>query len=132
MLALAALAERRESVALAAHSLERHAPQRRLAYDRQQIDDLSRRLSRALSAASERRHLGLAGLKGRLAALSPQATLARGYAVARRADSGAVLTSPNQAPAGTTLTITLRDGELVAVTTSSVTEESANERPDSR
>lgn len=132
MLALAALAERRESVALAVRALERYAPQRRLAYDRQQIDDLSRRLSRALSAASERRRLGLAGLNGRLAALSPQATLARGYAVARRADSGAVLTNPAQAPAGTSLSITLRDGELVAVTISSVPEESANERPDSR
>jgi len=109
-----ALSERQEAVATARASLERHAPSRRFARDRQQLDDLSHRLERATTVTAERQRLALQNLVGRLTVLSPQATLARGYAVVRRADSGQVLTSPDQAPATTPLRITLRDGELSA------------------
>lgn len=109
-----ALDLRQEAVAAAHDSLERHAPSRRFTRDRQQIDDLSRRLERAITVLAERQRLALQNLVGRLTVLSPQATLARGYAVVRHADSGQVLTSPDQAPATTPLTITLRDGELYA------------------
>jgi exodeoxyribonuclease VII large subunit len=122
-LVLAALAARRAAVDTTTSAVDRHAPRRRLARDRQQVDDLSRRLTRALAGDTERRRLSLQGLGGRLATLSPQATLARGYAVARRTDSGQVLTSPAQAPAGTALTLTLRDGELAAQTTARADED---------
>lgn len=55
----------------------------------------------------------LALLAGRLDALSPRATLARGYAILTTAD-GAVVRSPTQAPAGTRLTARVADGELAA------------------
>jgi exodeoxyribonuclease VII large subunit len=109
-----ALNLRQEDVATAHVALDRHAPSRRLARDRQQIDELSRRLERTIAVTAERRHLALQNLVGRLTVLSPQATLARGYAVVRHTDSGQVLTNPDQAPATTPLTITLRDGELHA------------------
>ena len=109
-----ALNLRQEAVTTAHVSLDRHAPSRRLARDRQQIDELSRRLERTIAVTTERQRLALQNLVGRLTVLSPQATLARGYAVVRHADSGQVLTSPDQAPATTPLTITLRDGELHA------------------
>lgn len=110
----AILALRRSQVAEASRFVERHAPLRRLDRERQQVDDLLRRLERSVSAAVQLRSVALAGLAGRLQILSPRATLARGYAVARRADTGQVLTDPLQAPPTTPLTITLRDGELRA------------------
>lgn len=111
----AALADRRDAVAEALFVVERHSPARRLARDRQQVDELSRRLERAAAGGAELRRAGLAGLHGRLAALSPLATLARGYAVVRRADTGQVLTAPAQAAPGARLRITVRDGDLAAV-----------------
>lgn len=110
----AILALRRNQVAEASRAVERHAPLRRLDRERQQVDDLLRRSERSVSAAVQLRSVALAGLAGRLQILSPRATLARGYAVARRTDTGQVLTSPLQAPPATPLTITLRDGELRA------------------
>jgi len=110
----ALLALRRAQVTDAASIVERHAPLRRLARDRQQVDELARRLERSASTAVQLRDVALAGLNGRLQALSPQATLARGYAVVRRTDTGRVLTAPAQAAPATPLTITLRDGELYA------------------
>ncbi len=109
------LADLRASVAETRYAVERHAPTRRLARDRQQVDDLSRRLQRAVASNTELRRAALAGLRGRLDALSPLATLARGYAVVRRADTGQVVTAPGQAAPGTPLRITVRDGDLAAV-----------------
>ncbi|MGQ9925862.1 MAG: exodeoxyribonuclease VII large subunit [Chloroflexaceae bacterium] len=108
------LALRRDQVAQAVRLVERQAPLRRLDRERQQVDDLVRRLERSVSAAVQLRDVALAGLAGRLQILDPQATLARGYAVVRRTDTGRVLTDPLQAPLATPLTITLRDGELRA------------------
>ncbi len=108
------LADRRAELYQATRRIERHAPLRRLGRDRQQVDDLARRMERAVSTAAALRQVNLRGLAGRLEALSPLATLARGYAVARRADTGQVVTAPAHASPGVQLQITLRDGELVA------------------
>jgi exodeoxyribonuclease VII large subunit len=48
-----------------------------------------------------------------LAALGPQATLARGYAIVRRAD-GAIVRAPFDAPGGTRLRLRLARGEIGA------------------
>lgn len=108
------LALRRGLVADAARTVERHAPLRRLGRDRQAVDDLARRVERAVVGATRLRRATLEGIAARLGALSPQATLARGYAVVRRAADGRVVTGPGQAPPPTRLQITLRDGELSA------------------
>lgn len=113
-----ALHTRRSAVRSASATIERHAPRRRLAHDRQQVDDCARRLLRAAQMTTERHRLALQGLRGRLEALSPLATLARGYAVVRHATSGAVLTSPHEVPPGTALRLTLRDGDLAAIVSS--------------
>ncbi len=112
----ASLGLRREQLAEAARSVERHDPVRRLGRDRQQIDDLARRVERSLAGSTQLRRATLTGLAARLGALSPQATLARGYAVVRRAADGQVLTSPGQATPPDRLRITLRDGDLLAET----------------
>jgi exodeoxyribonuclease VII large subunit len=52
-------------------------------------------------------------LTGHLRALSPQRTLARGYAIAQLPD-GRALRSTADAPAGTELVLTLTDGKVAA------------------
>ncbi|HEU0242456.1 MAG TPA: exodeoxyribonuclease VII large subunit, partial [Candidatus Limnocylindrales bacterium] len=56
----------------------------------------------------------LAAARASLAALGPQATLDRGYAIVRRADDGAIVRRPDDAPAGTGLRLSLADGSLAA------------------
>jgi len=68
--------------------------------------------SSSLRAAERRRSL-LKGAAGRLNALSPLATLERGYAVAR-AESGETLTSASQFEAGQRFDLLLRDGVIAA------------------
>jgi exodeoxyribonuclease VII large subunit len=57
---------------------------------------------------------GLASASASLAALGPQATLERGYAIVRRAGDGAILRDPAAAPAGTALVVALAAGTLAA------------------
>jgi exodeoxyribonuclease VII large subunit len=49
-----------------------------------------------------------------LAALGPQATLERGYAIVRRRDDGAIVRFPHEAPGGTGLRVDLAGGDLAA------------------
>ncbi|HVB30040.1 MAG TPA: exodeoxyribonuclease VII large subunit [Gemmatimonadaceae bacterium] len=65
------------------------------------------------SRAVERRRARMQALAGRLDALSPLATLERGYAVARD-PSGRVLSSAAQFTPGSTFDLTLRDGRVGA------------------
>lgn len=110
-----ALAERHSSLAEASRVVERHDPVRRFARDRQQIDELAQRVGRAVARSTQLRQVSLRGVNAQLEALSPRATLARGYAVVRRAGDGPVLLDPAQAVPGDRLQITLRDGDLPAV-----------------
>lgn len=75
------------------------------------------RAGRALAGRAqrgvERRRSRIQGLAGRLDALSPLATLERGYAVARDAE-GHVLASVRQFAAGADFRLTLRDGDVDA------------------
>jgi exodeoxyribonuclease VII large subunit len=52
-------------------------------------------------------------LRSQLRALSPQATLDRGYAIVQNS-AGHVVTSPAEAPAGTGIRVTLARGALAA------------------
>ncbi|MDQ4213947.1 exodeoxyribonuclease VII large subunit [Microbacterium capsulatum] len=67
-------------------------------------------LGRTVDAASRR----TAELRASLRALSPAATLARGYAIAHR-DDGVIVREPADAPAGTALTVTVDRGAIRAV-----------------
>jgi exodeoxyribonuclease VII large subunit len=80
---------------------------------RQRLEHAADDAAHAASLVTERRGQRLAALAGRLNALSPIATLARGYAVAQDA-AGAVITSASQVAPGDGLTIRLRDGRIRA------------------
>jgi exodeoxyribonuclease VII large subunit len=62
--------------------------------------------------AAGRAELDAAGAT--LAALAPDATLRRGYAIVRRAGDGRVLRAPHEAPPGERLLVRLADGSLAA------------------
>ena len=108
----------REAVTLQEAALRRASPQARVDAHRQRVDELTRRAGRALAHGLALRCSRLAGLGARLAALSPQGTLERGYAIVRRADSGAVVHSVEQVSAGDALAVRVSDGEFGAVTRS--------------
>jgi exodeoxyribonuclease VII large subunit len=86
-------------------------PQGRLLQDRQRLDDLVRRLGFAGGRRIERSRQRLAGLAGRLDALSPLSVLARGYSITR-SEAGAVLKDSRQVAAGDAVSVMLHRGTL--------------------
>ena len=83
---------------------------------RQQVDDQVRLAARLLTHRLDLRRSALVGLQARLDALSPLATLERGYAVVRRQDTGEVVQSVKQVGGGDSLSIRVVDGEFGADT----------------
>ena len=94
--------------------LLQQAPTARLARDRQSLDELVRRAGAQLTHGLALRQAKLQGLRLQLAALNPQATLDRGYAIIRRATDGQVVTDPAQARAGEALEIAVKGGSFTA------------------
>ncbi|NLF10258.1 MAG: exodeoxyribonuclease VII large subunit [Anaerolineaceae bacterium] len=110
------LAEARQSLEREGRSLARLSPRGRIEAERQRLDELSRRASQALLHSLALRRAALGRARAQMLALSPQATLERGYAIVRREDTGVVVRSVQQAQAGDDLRIQVQDGELTAVT----------------
>jgi exodeoxyribonuclease VII large subunit len=106
---LATLAARQRHVAEEGRALARLAPD--VAAARQRAADLVDRGHRALAARGTRERATLNALADGLRALSPAATLERGYAVARLAD-GTVVRDPAQAAKGSALRVTVARGTL--------------------
>jgi exodeoxyribonuclease VII large subunit len=77
-------------------------------------DRLAARLGPLLAARLDAARAGLAATMASLTALAPEATLRRGYSIARRADDGRILRDPAEAPTGATLEIALWRGTLAA------------------
>ena len=88
-------------------------PHRMLASHAEQVEQLRGRARGALGVALDRAGENLGHLRERVAALSPAATLARGYAVVQTAD-GAVLRDPADAALGDLLRLRLAGGDLAA------------------
>jgi len=136
-IALGQLDARRRSVAAEGRALEAQRPEARLAASRERAGFLLDRATAATEArlardrraaeraaerlrplaavrlARSRARLDAAG--GELAALGPEATLARGYAIVRRASDGAIVREPAEAPPGSGLRLRLARGELAAL-----------------
>jgi exodeoxyribonuclease VII large subunit len=117
-------------------ALDRLDPRAQLAADRERVGLLLDRVVRVADSALAARRAVLAAAAdaaprpllarlgsaratldttgGALAVLRPQATLERGYAIVRRATDGAILRTPEEAPGGTALSVTLAGGDLPA------------------
>jgi len=108
------LGDSRRSLVYLAQTLRRNSPIGRIESLRQRVDELSQDggiyLGHLLGLCREQ----LNGLAGRLATLSPFATLDRGYAVVRHSETGRVVTSVSQVDRGERIVVRLRDGEFDA------------------
>jgi exodeoxyribonuclease VII large subunit len=80
-----------------------------------ELDELLARSRRTLSHRLERAADDIGHQRARAQALSPLATLQRGYAVLQDAD-GRVVTSVAQAPAGSAVSVRVADGRIHATT----------------
>jgi len=94
-----------------------------------QVGSLRERARRCLSARLDRGHDDLVHLRTQVRALSPAATLDRGYAVVQRAD-GHVVRSPQEVAAGDRLRLRVAAGDITAeVTDASASSATALEAP---
>ncbi len=89
------------------------AAQQRAAAARGDVIAVAREMRRAALNGTERRRTAVYGTAGRLNALSPLATLARGYAVAR-GTNGETLSSVSQFEVDQAFDLLLHDGTIVA------------------
>ncbi len=107
------LAEVRDDVHALAAALQA-AGARHVRRAAERLDDARRDLVAGATRVTERRRAALETSAARLHALSPLATLGRGYAVARGAD-GAVLARVADLPPGRSFELLVRDGAVPAV-----------------
>jgi len=92
-------------------AIERQQPQRRLGELQQQMLRLRQRLQAASDSYLQRAGLRLQGLTRAMAAVSPLATLARGYAILQDAD-GKVIRHPEDTAIGQPLDARMAHGRL--------------------
>ncbi len=104
----------------------RRAMERRVAPLLQATDLAEVRLERAVRQGLERRRQRLSALGGKLEALSPLATLERGYAVARGA-GGRVLRRVRDFPAGLPFELRVADGSVSCEAINRTSEEAIQE-----
>jgi exodeoxyribonuclease VII large subunit len=86
----------------------RAAPRRTLERERRRLEHAHDRLGRAPALTVERKRAALEATAGKLLALSPQATLERGYAIVRT--DNAIVTSSLEVACGARVDVTLADG----------------------
>lgn len=108
-----AIASRRESIRGSTQILWLLSPRRAIDANRQHVDQLSARMGRATHRILERQGGRLAVAQASLIAVSPQATLARGFSIVRGAD-GQVIRVVSQAHAGEKITVQVSDGTFDA------------------
>jgi exodeoxyribonuclease VII large subunit len=104
----------RVAVELATSRIERASPSRQIADQRQRVDALTQTLTLRTEHALALRRESARAAALRLHALSPLLTIARGYAVVRREDDGALVSQVAQVVPGDALNITLADGRIAA------------------
>ncbi len=94
-------------------ALRHLSPRRRLEDGRQQVDWLTGRLDRAMTLQLDRRRSRFLLSRAALQAVSPLATLGRGYAIVRRAD-GQLVKSVQSVSGGDQIQVQVADGDFEA------------------
>ena len=105
-------AEQRQRLAELTRRLDRAQPRHRLRDRAQRLDDLDQRLRAAMRQRLETAAQRLRGLSNHLQALSPLATLDRGYAIVRRLPSGEILRRADATHVGDLVEVLLSRGRL--------------------
>jgi exodeoxyribonuclease VII large subunit len=111
------LGDARVNLSRQVYALQRNSPRARLANNRQRVDDMARRLGACAAQLLALRREMLSGATRHLAALNPEATLARGYAIVREKESGRVVKSKSQVAGRKEIRVRVSDGEFEAVST---------------
>lgn len=91
--------------------LERYSPHSLIQTDSQRVDELDRRLGASTNHLLQLRRIQLAGLMQHMAALSPTAVLARGYAIVTNR-TGEAIAHLAQVSHGEALNVQVSDGEF--------------------
>lgn len=99
-------------LARAATVLRGNQPRRRLDALAERLGALAPRAQAAMARQLQRDALRLRGIARSLEAVSPLATVARGYAILTRADDGSLVRGTSQVQAGDELRARLAEGEL--------------------
>lgn len=92
--------------------LQRASPLKLVDRRRQQLDDMTERLQIRMQHVISLDRERLRGISLQLHSLSPLLTIARGYAVVRRDEDQAIITSVRQVQPGDTLTVQVQDGHF--------------------
>lgn len=103
------------------HALDRANPLGHIMQARQRIDEARERLRIQMQGLLDVRREQLRGKAQQLHALSPLLTLGRGFAVVRRAEDDALVTSVAQVVPGAELAVRVADGTFAAVAGERVT-----------
>jgi exodeoxyribonuclease VII large subunit len=106
--------EARWRVEAAGRALRALSPSQRLDNMVQQLDGLQVRADRAMMALMQSSRQSLTSLERTLQAVSPLATLARGYAVVRRVESWNIVRDPVQVATGDRLDVRVHGGHFAA------------------
>jgi exodeoxyribonuclease VII large subunit len=106
------LATRRSGMEHASALLRRFSPRAILDRRRQELDERQQRMVTQQGHQLQLMRQRLSGINLRLQALSPQATLERGYAIVSRRDSGAVVTRVAHVQAGDRIDVRVSDGHF--------------------
>jgi exodeoxyribonuclease VII large subunit len=109
------LALRETRLEAQAARLARHRPEPRLERLNERAAGLERRLRAAMDRQFELKRHGLQAAGHELEAVSPLATLARGYSLTTRERDGALVRSHRDAPPGTRIVTRLQEGQLASV-----------------
>lgn len=107
---LQAQASRINNMRLRINACRLKTPQQVINDEQQRLDTLTHRMENAFNMAAVKNKKRFGELAGKLDALSPLNTLARGYAIAVR-DGGAVVRSAAELAPGDEFTLKLRDGD---------------------
>ncbi len=105
--------EKRNQLEGLGRSLRHLSPKSSLDNSRQQVDWLLRRLDVAIESQIEIRKARLSVAQAALGAVSPMATLARGYAIVRQQD-GVIVRSIGDVSAGDKIGVQVADGQFSA------------------
>lgn len=114
-LMLARLHNTRADVSYQMERLERAAPLIRLRTNSEHVRRLRERADRSIRKQAELRRLHVQSAARSLRTLSPQRTLARGYAVVLRAADGVAITSPDDVAPHERVRVVVRGGEWTAL-----------------
>ena len=97
--------------------LRNNAPQRRLEALRERLARLQPRVDAAMARQLQRDQLRLRGLARSMEAVSPLATVSRGYSILTREEDGRLVRSPLDVAPGDAVTARVKDGAINLIVT---------------